>query len=952
MTYAVGSLIAARGRDWVVLPDSTDDLLLVRPLGGTEDEATGIFLPLEAVAPAVFPPPSAEDIGEHHSARLLRDALRLGFRSTAGPFRSFGNLAVDPRPYQLVPLLMALRLDPVRLLIADDVGIGKTIEAGLVLRELLDRGEMQRFAVLCPPHLVEQWQNELREKFHLETEAVTSATAARLDRAHGLGQSLFEVFPHTVVSIDFIKSDRHRADFLRKAPELVIVDEAHTCAWSGEEKASARQQRHLLLVDLARDSQRHLLLMTATPHSGHESAFRSLLTLLDPAFAELPEDLSGERNAKHRRLLARHLVQRRRSDLAVFAGATPFPERDRESPDVAYSLSRPYRDFLDRILTFCRESVLDEGTQRTFRQRVRWWSALALLRSVSSSPAAAVATLKRRSINLDASSETEADDLGRRRLLDLMDADTLEGEDQTPGADFVDTDDPQASVRRRLRTLAAEAEQLGGARDAKLQCLIGELRQLLHANRTPIIFCRFIDTAEYLATHLREAFSRASIAAVTGLLPAAEREHRVRALTTDCDAGHRAILVCTDCLSEGINLQEHFDAVIHYDLPWNPTRLEQREGRVDRFGQPQPSIAIRTLYGSDNPIDGIILDVLLRKHQIIRNSLGISVPVPVDHEQIISAIFEGILLREQSGTPSNLLLPGLEEYLGPQKRELHARWELSVEREKRSRTVFAQQTLKPEEILPELQATQRATGDADLVRDFLVRIATLAGGQAQPRTTAWHFDFTSAPAALRDALPDPPGTSFEVTFGPIESGRALCLQRTHPLVASLAQYTLDAALDPVADGPARRAGAIRTRVVATRTTLLLLRGRFHLHESRRGTLAPLLVEDFLTLAFEGAPESPRWLTTTEAEALFEAQPAGNIAKAQQTEFVGFVLDALPSFRPVFERAAAERAGSIASAHQRVRQAAQASRGILTVEPQLPLDLLGVYLFLPEVRPHA
>src|SRR5581483_10418027 len=111
-------------------------------------------------------------VGDHRSCRLLRDAVRLGFRSSAGPFRSFGRIAVDPRPYQLVPLLMALRLDPVRLLIADDVGIGKTIEACLIARELLDRAEIRRLAVLCPPQLAEQWQRELAAKFHIDAELV------------------------------------------------------------------------------------------------------------------------------------------------------------------------------------------------------------------------------------------------------------------------------------------------------------------------------------------------------------------------------------------------------------------------------------------------------------------------------------------------------------------------------------------------------------------------------------------------------------------------------------------------------------------------------------------------------------------------------------------------------------------------------------------------------------
>lgn len=144
--YSVGSLVRCREREWVVLPSESDNLLLLRPLGGSEKEQIGIYLPItealgiDKIEPATFPEPDINLTGDHTSGRLLRDATRLTFRSGAGPFRSLGRISVRPRPFQLVPLLMALRLDPVRLLIADDVGIGKTIEAGLIARELLDRG--------------------------------------------------------------------------------------------------------------------------------------------------------------------------------------------------------------------------------------------------------------------------------------------------------------------------------------------------------------------------------------------------------------------------------------------------------------------------------------------------------------------------------------------------------------------------------------------------------------------------------------------------------------------------------------------------------------------------------------------------------------------------------------------------------------------------------------------
>lgn len=417
MTFAVGSLVTARGRDWVVLPDSETDLLLLRPLAGTDEEITGIHLDLEEVRPAALPPPSVVDVGDFRSARLLRDAIRLGFRASAGPFRSFGRLACEPRPYQLVPLLMALRLDPVRLLIADDVGIGKTVEACLVARELLDRGEAKRLAVLCPPHLAEQWQRELTRKFAIDAELVLPSTARRLEAGCRLNESLFDIHPFVIVSTDYIKSDRRRDDFLRACPELVIVDEAHTCAASADSRG-ARHQRHALLRGLAANQERHLLLVTATPHSGKEEAFRSLLTLLDPGFATLPADLAGAQHEPDRRRLAAYFVQRRRADIEHYLDAdTPFPRR--EEREATYTLHPDYRRLLERAIAYARTLVRDpEGG--AFRQRVRWWSALALLRSLASSPAAAAETLRSRAGGLEAGSAEEADEIGRRTVLEQL----------------------------------------------------------------------------------------------------------------------------------------------------------------------------------------------------------------------------------------------------------------------------------------------------------------------------------------------------------------------------------------------------------------------------------------------------------------------------------------------------------------------------------------------------
>lgn len=192
------------------------------------------------------------------------------------------------------------------------------------MRELLDRGEIERLAVLCPPPLAEQWQSELRDKFHIEAELVLPSTAARLERNLSLGESLFERYPFVIVSMDYIKSDRRREEFKRACPEFIIVDEAHTCAYGAER--GGHHQRFEMVRGLAQNPDRHIVLVTATPHSGKEEAFRSLLTFLDKEFDDLPEDLTGEENLRHRRHLAQHFIQRRRGDIQNYMDSkTPFP---------------------------------------------------------------------------------------------------------------------------------------------------------------------------------------------------------------------------------------------------------------------------------------------------------------------------------------------------------------------------------------------------------------------------------------------------------------------------------------------------------------------------------------------------------------------------------------------------------------------------------------------------
>lgn len=191
LNYKTGTLVEFRSRPWVVQQSIDTDLLVLKPLGGTDAETIGLYKPVyghalkDAVKPYNFRKPSKEDIGKNSypgAARILFNACRLSFRDIAGPFQCLGRLSFEPRPYQMVPLILALKHETIRLLISDDVGIGKTLESLLIAKELLDRKEIQRFAVICLPHLCEQWQNEIRDKFGLEAEIIRSSTISRLEK--------------------------------------------------------------------------------------------------------------------------------------------------------------------------------------------------------------------------------------------------------------------------------------------------------------------------------------------------------------------------------------------------------------------------------------------------------------------------------------------------------------------------------------------------------------------------------------------------------------------------------------------------------------------------------------------------------------------------------------------------------------------------------------------------
>lgn len=933
--FLPGSLVAARGREWIVLPQSDTQTLRLRPLGGGERDETLIYLPLERlpVQPATFPWPSVAQARNHSASQLLLDALQLKLRSGAGPFRSFGNIAVEPRAYQLVPLLMALKQPVVRLLVADDVGIGKTIEGALIARELLDRGEVQRMTVLCPPHLCEQWQRELAERFHIQAVVVRSNTADRLERDLPPSTSVFHAHPYTVVSLDYIKSERRRETFQRSCPEFVIVDEAHTCTQAGQ----GRQQRYQLLKGLAADATRHLVLLTATPHSGDEEAFFNLLGLLRPDFTQL-KDLPAGQRSDLREDLSRHFVQRRRPDIAEWQDTSMFP--DRKSAEITYKLTGAWGQLFNDVLAYARELVERAEGQGLREQRMNWWAALALLRCISSSPAAAVNALRTRlqgalgeAEGAAATSLEEFEAQASDRVLDGTD-DALSTDDIEPGAQ---TEDSQ-----RLQALMTSAAALAGQQnDPKLAKLQEHVALLLKEGFQPVVFCRYIATAHYLAAALQEKFKSATIKAVTGELTPDEREAAVEQL----GEGETRVLVATDCLSEGINLQGLFTAVVHYDLSWNPTRHEQREGRVDRFGQKAREVRSTMLYGEDNPVDGAVLQVILRKAESIRKELGVLVPMPDNEGKLTQALMNAVLLRKGHLNAQSQL-----DLFGEPAKEIDLAWQSAKEKAKQNRSIFAQRRLKPEDVLPEWRKSAAVLGGEAAVERFVSRAAAQLGAPLQPVKQHFKLLTEHLPPAVRERLAaEGLANTLRIDFHQPAAQGANFVHRTHPLVSVLADTLLEQALDDANatadDAAVARAGAAFVQGVSLKTTVLLLRIRHQLTVTHGSQTRLLMCEEAVAVAASGS-EPFAELAPDMTRQLLGAEATRNMPAPLRDRQLQTALDALPGWQPQLEAMAKARAQALLADHRRVREAAE-GRGSYQVTASLPVDVMGLYVLLPD-----
>lgn len=927
--FNAGSIIKTRNREWVVLPSTDVDTLLLRPLGGSEKEISGIYLPLklEKIEPASFPFPDPNKIGDLASIKILRDAARLTFRSGAGPFRSLGKISVRPRPYQLIPLLMALRQDVIRILIADDVGVGKTVEALLIARELYDRGEINSIGVVCPPHLCEQWQKEIFLKFNLNAVVIRANTISQLEKSNSI--SVWKNYPVFITSVDYVKSDNRIENFLINLPDLIIVDEAHTCT-KPITQDKAQQQRFNLVSKIAsnKEGKQNLILLTATPHSGKEDVFLSLIGHLNSEFTKL--DLSII-STQERIELAKYFVQRTRGDIEKYIGTgIVFPKR--VPSEESYHLSSKYSELFKNVYAFLL-GLLESGSQLAgHKQRVRYWAALGLLRSIMSSPDSGISSLRNRITKItekvyaeefdDSTYQSYVSDPFEKETTNDLEPSTVVQEAEE---DFSD------SERKKLKEFAERLKNLDGTKDNKLAKAISICKKLLNEGYKPILFCRFIATADYVAKELKQHFPNCQIISVTSELDEEQRDEKIKELSQHSNR----ILVATDCLSEGVNLQDWFNAVIHYDLPWNPNRLEQREGRIDRYGQNSREVKTILLYGEDNPIDGAVLEVLIRKAVKIHRSLGITVPVPVNSETVIQSVVNALFFKQDRNHQLSL-------DFGPEftVQSFHDQWERNAEREKESRHRFAQHGIHPDEVIKELEETDSVLGNPKTVQEFIITAAQRLGGTTVIRNNGLTLNPNGFNPLLREKIKLDQKVDIAFDF-PIPEGH-IEVGRNHPITASLAEYVFESAFESNTNDKIFRSSAVRTNKVNIISNFYLLRVRYLIDSPN--SVSSLLAEELATFGFT---ENEIISESESNNLLNEITASENIDSVYSKELIENAINNNENLQADIKKLINAKAERLLEAHTRLRKITK--EGKIKVSPQFPVDILGVIVLVPTPK---
>ena len=606
-----GQIVSVRDRRWVVTDivgsaletSGQDEAQHLIELASVEDDGLGEELravwELEpgarVLSRSTLPEPTGLDAPKHFDALL--NAVRWAAVSNAdhknvqSPFRS--GIEIDD--FQLDPVMRAIDMPRANLLIADDVGLGKTIEAGLIMLELLVRHRANRMLVVCPAGLQLKWQEEMRDKFGLEFRIVDSGLMKTLRRTRGIHANPWTHFPRLITSIDYLKRDRPRQLFRETLPphgessyprryDLLVLDEVQNCAPSGRGKYAIDSQRTEAIRELSPHFE-HKLFLSATPHNGYSESFSALLELLDDqrfARGTMPDE--GQ--------LRKVMIRRLKDDITDEEGNPRFPRRELTPLEVEYT---PQEREVHDLLT--RYGEIRLGACESNRDRFATTFVLKTLKKrLFSSPAAFSRTLETHRKTL--SKQATTSERGLIARLQRTEEDfAYDDEFEMAVEDAVSLatgviGGSEAPERKLIKEMQAWASTAMATGDSKVELLIDWLQGQVMTdgswNRERVlIFTEYRDTQKWLIEKLAVAglAEPGRVEIIFGGMDTEERERIKAHFQHDPDETDVRILVATDCASEGVDLQRHCSKLVHMEIPWNPNRLEQRNGRIDRRGQ-------------------------------------------------------------------------------------------------------------------------------------------------------------------------------------------------------------------------------------------------------------------------------------------------------------------------------------------------------------------------------
>lgn len=710
-----GTIIKLRNRLWRV-DDYQGDTFSATPINSDLSERTVFLTAVEKFETAGFQPIHEHLSGDLAVQKLLLSAYQFELIHGSAPFLSLHRSSVVPYNYQMVPLVMALEKQHCRILLADDVGLGKTIEAGLIISELIQRGKIRKILILVPASLKEQWKESLDYFFHLDSRIISSFSRKEFERELPAGADPWQYFNICIASVDYAKSADVRYSILNTRWDFVIVDEVHSCGRPHATNGSIHQMKRYELIKEVTSRIDHVLFLTATPHNGYTDSFASILEMLNPAIIEY----RGSNILIHKSLARHNVCQRNRKSLEAWYQSqnqkSPFPERKQIDVILTPRMGEPYMNLMQRVELY-GDKLIGRKYDNKRKERVATWVALHLQKRAISSPFALQQSLENRlnqTVPLADLLKEEED-----YIFSVNDHDPDERlADETLGhkvdQSLVDDDE-----KEELQNLIQICKKIKPGEDLKLKKLKTELiPELFSFDSKIILFTKYKDTLDYLLKHLASADYE--IFYMHGEFSSAKRKE----VFLKFERSAKAILIATDVISEGLNLQHLASNLIHYELPWNPNRLEQRNGRIDRIGQKKDIVQIRTLI-LDNTMDRDILDLLLRKAQTIRKNRDYSGAYFGDEENLANLIQDARRKRRKKheADPSQLSIFTTQEpqltkealqksYIDPFADEILDR----IERE----SFYNEMNVHLPEIDKRIEQTLEIVGSRDQVRDFVI----------------------------------------------------------------------------------------------------------------------------------------------------------------------------------------------------------------------------------------